>query len=266
MGVLAGDFLYLHLASDPNLQVGDTIERGKPFGSLYPGNFDDDPCGYAAQDSYEWHNHHIMNTGSDGIIQIENWVIDINQGGAAPLDQYYTGRGDTKASLWVNVNSGEVVGPKYGSADSHTITATWAGDPMAVESGDFSIPGASGESGDYSVDTSAGTVDSSGASTAGRGGGANIFDALLGQAVRMRDAAVNRFPEAEEDEIAELMLSAAAIPIKIIYILTKNQFDMTIPLIAITTMLAVYVLSLGWQIIKQIFKLVVDLVSLLPFF
>jgi hypothetical protein len=266
MGVLAGDFLYLHLASDPNLQVGDTIERGKPFGSLYPGNFDDDPCGYAAQDSYEWHNHHIMNTGSDGIVQIENWVIDINQGGAAPLDQYYTGRGDTKASLWVNVDSGAVVGPKYGSADSHTITATWAGDPMAVEPGDFSIPGASGESGDYSVDTSAGTVDSSGTSTAGRGGGANIFDALLGQAVRMRDAAVNRFPEAEEDEIAELMLSAAAIPIKIIYILTKNQFDMTIPLIAITTMLAVYVLSLGWQIIKQIFKLVVDLVSLLPFF
>ena len=264
MGVLAGEFLYLHLVNDPNLGFGDTIERGKPFGSLLPDTFDDYPCGHGVQDPYEWHVHLLFNAGEDGIFQIEDWAIDINQGGPSPLDSVYEGRGDTKAALWVNVKTGAVVGPKYGSADSHTMTATWVGDPMAVDPGNFTIP--TGSDGSTGVDTSAGTVDSSGAPTGSYGGGANLFDALLGQAVRMRDAAVNRFPKAEEDQIASLMLSAAAIPIKILYVLTKNQFDMTIPIIAISTTLAIYILSLGWQIIKQVFKLVVDLVRLLPFF
>jgi phosphodiesterase/alkaline phosphatase D-like protein len=258
VGVRAGNFFYLHLADNSDLHMGATIERGKPIGALVPGKFGDldsdsiddgvdSHCGWSRNLNDErWHIHWIFYAGSDGIVQIEGWMLDIGTGSGA---------------VWVNVNDGTTVGV------GDSMTATWAGSDMTVEPGNFTVPGSSGESGDYSVDTSAGTVDRSGAPTSqSYGGGANIFDALLGQAVRMRDAAVNRFPEAEEDEIAELMLSAAAIPIKIIYILTKNQFDMTIPLIAITTMLAVYVLSLGWQIIKQIFKLVVDLVSLLPFF
>jgi hypothetical protein len=66
---------YFHLELNTHVEQGDLITRGQPIGTLRYGNFDD-TCGWAAQQSYNYHLHWVI-VPAEGYYRAEGWVLNV---------------------------------------------------------------------------------------------------------------------------------------------------------------------------------------------
>ncbi|RMG94592.1 MAG: hypothetical protein D6706_13550 [Chloroflexi bacterium] len=124
LAIRAGDFLYAHLNPALPLDIGDTIYRGQPIGTVVRGSFSDN-CGHAVQADNHYHVHWMFHPDGNRMI-VEDWVLDI------------------QTQNWTSMVTGETVGPGswivsswgttgYGSGEGGGETTTY--EPAPVGSG-----------------------------------------------------------------------------------------------------------------------------------
>lgn len=113
---------YFHLEPNTDIETGDTITRGQPLGYLIYGSFPEDDCGWASQQSYNYHLHWVI-VPSGGYYRSEGWVL--NTGAVA----WERGNEKVKTKQWLNGGGGSGTPPGDDDGTMPPVIIIDPGDP-----------------------------------------------------------------------------------------------------------------------------------------
>lgn len=83
-GITNDKFVYAHLNLSANYEIGDSIFKGGPLGTLKYGTYCEGggsgcECGYASQAANHYHVHWMFDP-EDGFFQVGKWVLKLGEG------------------------------------------------------------------------------------------------------------------------------------------------------------------------------------------
>jgi len=217
-----GDLLYIHLAlGNSDLYTGASIARGGYVGELVYGSFSDPGvCGtgsgfYASQLEHHYHLH-LGFQPSGGKFIIEDWVLD------------------TSTTEWTRGNDVVTIGG--------WLTAEWngTGSPILPTPIPTPRPGGPGSG----VDPNPGDGDPSDDYT-----GEFFFDNIVGGIMNLVDAAKERYPRSEEEiGIATTTARGIAVGARIMFIMIRSNFNLTVTMIVISATVLLEVLFILYSL------------------
>jgi len=227
-----GDLLYIHLAlGNDDLYTGASITRGGYVGVLVHGSFSDPGvCGsgsgfYASQLASHYHLH-LGFQPSGGKFIMEDWVLD------------------TSTTEWTRGNDVVTIGG--------WLTAEWngTGSPILPTPIPTPIPG--------EPCTDCHTVPDMTETHAGEGD--FFFDNIVGGIMDLVDAARERYPRSEQEiGIATTTARGIAVGARIMFVIIRSNFNLTVTLIvlsAVTILEVLYILYSLYMLIKAAIPIV----------